>query len=416
MFTEHNLIMKVRKSLILFVICIAPLAFRNIFVTLMGSVGNILSVMPLVVASIYFILKVIFQKKIEKQFILPYLYIMYGVFCAAIFPLIGIVDYGTTPVLGFFQLFTPLILALFLVQRFKGDNYPKVVLNILITIALINAVGGVIQFFYSANIFGLISNRVYDGGNEHGFTKRAISFLASPQSLSIYLAFCLPLVRYYSVNKLTKIITFLIILFCGVLTGSKAFFVFLLAYFLLSIDLKKLVLAVSVCGFILIPFFGERTGVDTFDRILDIPMKVVNLESYITFQIWRDYVLYPSSLEEILFGRGLGVMSTSSQTINGYKILVGSTESFLVQLYFEIGVIGLLFFLFMYILPPLKLFLNKRNKPLSISLLALLSNMAFSPAFYGFSTACLFLLAYSICLRSDYPNGKCLRFNDSLQK
>jgi hypothetical protein len=408
--------MKISKSLVLLLICVTPLAFRNVFITLLGSVGNALSVAPLIGAFLYFILKVIFSEKIEKQFVLPYLYIIYGVFCASIFPLIGIVDYGSTPMLGFFQLFTPLILALFLVQRFRGASYSKVVLNVLITLALINAIGGLIQFFYSPNIFGLISNRVYDGGNEHGFTKRAISFLASPQSLSIYLAFCLPLVRYYSVNKLAKIITFLIILFCGVLTGSKAFFVFLFVYFLLSIDIKKVVLAALIGGLILVPFFGERTGVDTFDRILDIPMKIVNLDSYLTFQIWCDYVLYPSSLEETLFGRGIGVMSTSSQTINNYKILVGSTESFLVQLYFEIGIFGLLLFLFMYTLPPLKLILNNRMKPLALSLLALLSNMAFSPAFYGFSTACLFLLAYSICLRNNYSNGKCLRLNDSLQK
>ncbi|GIU46707.1 hypothetical protein TUM3794_39740 [Shewanella colwelliana] len=323
----------------------------------------------------------------------------------------------STPLMGFFQLVAPVCLSLMALYLYRGDDYFQFGINVLVLFGFVNAVGGIVQFYISPNLFGLISSRVYDGTLEYDVTKRAVSILSSPQSLSIYLAFCLTIVRYLSVDFLLKIFVFVVIFICGVLSGSKAFFVFLLAYMLLSTSLKNVTFVILVLLSLILFSFYYRTGIDTFDRVLDLPVKLMELGNYGTFKIWKDFILFPSSMLELFFGRGIGVMSTASQTINNYQTLGGSTESFLIQLYFELGLVGLFLFILMFSYAPLKyIFLKSNSRSFAISIISLFSNMAFSPAFFGFTTSCLFFFAFSICLRANIFNEKDMCVNDSVSK
>ena len=45
------------------------------------------------------------------------------------------------------------------IARFDGET----VVKIIILIGFVNSLGGIIQYFISQDLFGLISNRVYDG-------------------------------------------------------------------------------------------------------------------------------------------------------------------------------------------------------------------------------------------------------------
>jgi hypothetical protein len=183
---------------------------------------------------------------------------------------------------------------------------------------------------------------------------------------------------------------------------------------------KYSLILLGVISFAIPIVMNVRTGIDTFDRVLDLPMKLLDLENYMTFQIWKQFILYPSDFLQVLFGRGVGVMSNFSQTFNNYQMFNGSTESFLIQLYFELGLIGLFIFLFVFIYPAFKVLRVSQYRPLAYCCLALLSNMAFTPAFYGFAAASLFYFAYSICLyemaSEKFSNYERIEVSNALSK
>jgi len=64
--------------------------------------------------------------------------------------------------------------------------------RIIVLLCLVNALGAVLQFFVSDNLFGLTSNSIYADSevlSNVNVERRAISFISSPQSLSLFLAF-----------------------------------------------------------------------------------------------------------------------------------------------------------------------------------------------------------------------------------
>ncbi len=393
----------INKTTFFITLLFFPLVFRNVLDTNLGVVGGLLSVTSIGIGMIVLFASIATKLKIGKNFIPALFFIFYIIFCVFLYPFVGIVNYWITPFWGAFQLLGPLILSIsvlyFLRQRF---DFEKIVL-VLVMFAFINAIGGIIQFYVSSNLFGLISNRVLDGSFEH-VTKRAISFLASPQSLSIYLAFCLTLVRYVQTKFFFKLIISLTIFYCGVLTGSKAFFVYIFAYFILLTPTKYKVFLISSLFVLVSLTINLRTGIDTFDRVLDLPLKLLKISEYETFIIWKQFIIYPSGLEQVLFGHGVGVVSNFSQTFNDYKLFNGSTESFLIQVYFESGMIGLILFMVMFLYPSIRIIKIQKYRAFSCSMIALLSNMAFTPAFYGLTAASLFYLAYSLSLRISSLN------------
>ncbi len=128
------------------------------------------------------------------------------------------------------------------------------------------------------------------------------------------------------------------------------------------------------------------------NRAFEIIYILSNLESHVTFIIWMNFINYDTSLAQFLFGHGIGLISRASQMIGEYQILNGSAESFLLQLYFEIGLIGLLIFLSVYIKAIINFYKIGAYRKYSILLISFLPSLLGTPAFYGLTSN--FILAF----------------------
>tara|TARA_B110000908_G_C10171518_1_gene411076 strand:- start:89 stop:898 length:810 start_codon:yes stop_codon:yes gene_type:complete len=250
------------------------------------------------------------------------------------------------------------------------------------------AFGAFFQYFISSNLFGLIQSDVYapsDGIINPNVTLRAISFINSPQSLGLFLASIFTLRLFYLKSSFINVLYQCLIFFAGILTGSKAFVLFISAALFSSIiNFKLKIWLYLISGLVCLYFFRIYLDIETLERFTQIGTRIFFLSEYGTFQIWMNFLNYPSSVFQELFGHGLGVLNTSAQNLYDYKILTGSAESFLVQLYFETGLVGLLTFLLFYILIVIKCFLNSYIKPVGYVLVGSLVIMIGTPAFFGF--------------------------------
>ena len=139
-------------------------------------------------------------------------------------------------------------------------------------------------------------------------------------------------------------------------------------------------IVISITGYLFLPY----VDVDTIERFSFIATRLIFISEYNTFQIWLSFINYPTNIFQLLFGHGLGIMGTASQSFYEYKILNGSTESFFIQLYFEGGLLLALSFLFFYIWAISKCYKNNSLQPLGSILIAAFFVIISTPAFYGF--------------------------------
>lgn len=393
-----------KKGSLLVSLILIPILFREVFVTTLGEIGQALSLFPLCLGMAYAIGSLLVNARVQLSYI-SFLFWAGWVLCLGL--LYGwFSDYGSpvvTPLLGILQYFFPIAFA-YLINRISvqrcGATGVQVVVKYLTIFALVTAVGALLQFYISLDLFGLISNRVYSNEENVNITRRAISFIASPQALGAFLAFGIALVStHFARKKLYRRLAYSLIILAGIHTGSKAFIVIILVYLIImsSIRIKLIILAALTALFTVAMSDSLSFGIDTIDRLLSLPNKIIYITTYKTFKIWSAFATYDTSLTSILAGNGIGLLATSSQSIFQYKILNGSAESFLIQLYFESGALGLTFFLIFYIRSSLKL-ARDINKKLGAMSFALLFNMAFTPAFFGFTFAsiCYIVLLFPI--------------------
>ena len=102
-------------------------------------------------------------------------------------------------------------------KLFKSNNHLNKYIYFLI---IIISFGAIINFFYSPTIFGLINETIYS--NEENlskitFTKRAISFIKSPQSLGFIMALAILLQKRNTIKHKIS----LLFICVGVITFSK---------------------------------------------------------------------------------------------------------------------------------------------------------------------------------------------------
>lgn len=324
-----------------------------------------------------------------------FIYVFYGLLSIPLFFLLSNVDYLYSPFIGFINIYLYLILWFFIFNTKYNFNYIfNNSIKLLLFVGFIMAVEALVQYFISPTLFGMTANDIYaqDLSDKLHVNKRAISFISSPQSLSLFLAIVLILGYYNIKNKIIKIITLSLILFTGVLTFSKIFVLVTISFigvnFLLTISFKNIL---KILFFVIILIFTFLNFADS-NRAFEIIYILANLESHVTFIIWMDFINYDTSLAQFLFGHGIGLVSRASQMIGDYEILNGSTESFLLQLYFEIGLIGLLIFLSVYIKAIINFYKINAYRKYSILLISFLPSLLGTPAFYGLTSN--FILAF----------------------
>jgi len=324
-----------------------------------------------------------------------FIYVFYGLLSIPLFFLLSNVDYLYSPFIGFINIYLYLILWFFVFNTKYDFNYIfNNSIKLLLFVGFVMAIGALVQYFISPTLFGMTANDIYaqDLSDKLNINKRAISFISSPQSLSLFLAIVLILGYYNIKNKIIKIITLSLILFAGILTFSKVFVLVTISFIgvniLLNISFKNIL---KLIFFMIILIFTFLNFADS-DRAFEIIYILADLKSYVTFLIWIDFINYDTSLAQFLFGHGIGLISRASQMIGEYQILNGSAESFLLQLYFETGLIGFLIFLSVYIKAIINFYTTDAYRKYSILLISFLPSLIGTPAFYGLTSN--FILAF----------------------
>lgn len=261
-----------------------------------------------------------------------------------------------------------------------------------IRFAVINSLLAIYQYFIDPSILGLVTHRIYGNEillNNPSVSRRATAFLGSPQNFSLFLGIALLLlldmkykVKYFKTQLL-------IIMTGGVLSGSRAFSIFLIIlagtyiWFVLKRNkfkksLLKKIMILSVAGiFMTLPViiynFKSYDLVSSVDRMFD-------------FNRWAALEVFISSFDKInifsfLFGRGI-----SYKVVNlvGSKLYLDYSyyESFLLSIYHRLGIIQTIIFLMIIIK---KIYISYMEKQIYIFviLISFVLNILVTPSFAG---------------------------------
>jgi len=252
------------------------------------------------------------------------------------------------------------------------------------------SLGAIVQYYIDPKIFGLINDSIYsdeDNLRKSVFSKRAISIIKSPQTLGFVLAIFI----LYSKNKVLMVINYI----AAILTFTKVFFLSIFLDYLLRFKIKYIgvFIFLLVTSSWLVYKFQEFSGVSRlYYFIFEFQLK----SQADRLDRWAYYFNMYDSLDEFVFGNGLGIASRANEIL-GANSLEYSSESFLIQIFTEAGLFGLLLF----IIPFIFLFLNDKNQRVKIFILFIL--LMLSPAFYGFSVS---FLIYPLILIPFFLNFK----------
>lgn len=328
--------------------------------------------------------------KIERnmQWVLPFLSV--GVMALLISTLKGMAFIGS---IGFAGIYLYLIfwgLCLSLPSVTKRNELFMYYVHIQLILAAGTAVFAVYQYYVDPTLFGVNPHKLYsdvallDSGK---ITRRATSFIGSPQNLGLYLGVMFGLVWLSPFTKAVKLYISGLFFWGGLLSGSSAFFAvvvfFLLGYYSRNIkNYSSLLLRLSACFvFIAIIVILQRISIDEaaynavrFDLKTHLP--------YLTRFIEQD------TLTNYFFGRGIGISDRLVEVLSGKNIpevWVPGIESYLEKIYFELGIIGLFSFAALYSIAMYKAFKStgKPGRVIFAILLGVLSNLAATPSFAG---------------------------------
>ena len=278
--------------------------------------------------------------------------------------------------------------------KFKLHKEIQYLNKYIIYLFIFILLGTFVNFFLSPNIFGLINETTYSNQenlSKLNFTKRAISFIKSPQSLGFVLSLFFILYKRYSIKS--KIFSLLIFI-AGIITFSKSFFLTILASFILK-NRRKLIyifaFAITVISFVDITSYSLG-----FQRILNINKTISEFSSSDRAFAYSYFLKY-DNIPELLLGSGVGSLSRGAEIFSNSNKIFQSSESFIIQLFNEIGLVGL----FLFVLLINKIFMNLKNKEVFFIILIL---SIFTPSLYGYGAA--FFFYYFLFLNYSYESVK----------
>lgn len=373
------------KVLVLVTICL--IFFRNSISTILGGVVGNIALLSLFLITPFF-LSILLHHRFKPLELISILYVFYLFILVILYPIFAEVDSIIPSFIGFVNLGGFFIFWFSLFKSSKNEGIFHFSIRLFLALGVINALGAITQFYISENLFGLINHSIYSDSASYlneNITRRAISFITSPQSLSLFLAFILSISLLIKLGFFWGLMVRGIILFAGVLTLSKAFVVFLLVFFCSRyFSLRHYIpLFFVFVAILFIANFGEYFG-----RVGQIFYFLLNIEEYSAYRIWIESIEYASKFPDVIFGKGIGVFSRGGQQLGNYTILHGSTESYFIQVFVELGSIGLFFLVALLSLSLVQLF--SINRTIFSCLLAFCTVGLFSPALYGYVCGGLF--------------------------
>ncbi|MDC3390675.1 hypothetical protein OAX32_04120, partial [Flavobacteriales bacterium] len=255
-------------------------------------------------------------------------------------------------------------------------------------------IGAFVNFFVSPNIFGLINETVYSNQenlSKLNFTKRAISFIKSPQSLGFILSLFFLLHKH---NNIKSKIFSLLIFIAGIITFSKSFFLTIVTS--ISFKYKRKLAYIFIIVITLINFIDVNVLPSGLQRILNIGNTVSNFANSNRVESYSYFLTY-DNFPAFMLGNGVGKLSRGAEMFSKSNEIFQSSESFIIQLYYEIGIIGL----FIFLLLMTKIFRNLKNKEVFFVILIL---SIFTPSLYGYGSA--FFFYYFLFLNYSYESVK----------
>lgn len=193
--------------------------FRHtIGLTIGGGVANGMLFVFFVSSLVFWLFKVFIFSFDRASFFIS-VYVAWCVLLVFLYGLVSDVGSYIVPLVGFFNVCGLLIL-FSCIYSYTLDRYQLFCLGIkvVVFICLFNAVGAIIQYYLSESIFGLVSHAVYTDAevlSDVNVNKRAISFISSPQSLSLFLAFGFVIVPSVVRSKLSKCFFYFLIFLLG---------------------------------------------------------------------------------------------------------------------------------------------------------------------------------------------------------
>ncbi|RUR12740.1 hypothetical protein [Legionella sp. km772] len=245
-------------------------------------------------------------------------------------------------------------------MHFDEKEFWAVIRVFIKIISIPTAVCGLIQYFFSYTLFGLYDSNwstsflYYTQATDYKTLFRATSILGSPQINSLFMAFSLIFYIESEAIKfkkntlpLSKFFFVALLVAGGLVSGAKSFLFLFAVYAIIknfNYAFKFLLVSVLVLGTVTLVFdFSELSQYRIVNRILNIS-DVLNEESSHSGRIATYKNLFNTSFQDKkwLFGDGPGThMAFADLAFGTHK----ATESYLLQIYIELGVAVFFFFI-----------------------------------------------------------------------
>lgn len=282
-----------------------------------------------------------FTKKVGKKY-LPFLILFVYSFFLLIINLI--IEFNFDKIIMFISLFW--IPVLFFLKANNGVLKLSSLLKLHVFIAIIGAIAGLIEFHFSRDIFGLVPKlgnlELYENF-ELFYRTRSIFFSSQINSLFMALSFILLLEFNIINNKLIKVLILLLFTYALILTGSRTAVFIPILYIVFKYPLKSSIVLFPLFLLFFIYFQSNFSSNISdlisrqFDFILDFNKFVAGSNSD---RLSRQFEVFADS--NIILGNGIGsTYSGSDSYINA--------ESYYVQIFSELGLIGLIFLVLSFI-------------------------------------------------------------------
>ena len=208
------------------------------------------------------------------------------------------------------------ILFLFTRIRIKLNIYNSVFL-----LGIVLNIGGLIMYYISTDLFGLISDPIWTNNAELSYrNKRMISFISNPQNFSAISFLSIAVIEKVQYNFIIMVVGFILFLACAILGGTRFALLALIMWLLVRFKFKVvwLLFPIVFC-------------------LATLSLNRLSFESlFVANPIFLSWAYFLS----IILSSGWGILvSTKLGSLNS---IIGelSPESYWLKTWFEIGLIG----------------------------------------------------------------------------
>ena len=388
-----------QTSILIFALCL--LMFRPAFIAKFGAIGQITALAPILV---WIILIPFVRLRSNQLFLLitPLYFLGLGIVHS-----ISSYQGNYLPALaGLYAIIFPYLFWLFMI-KLPALNKETIDL-FLIYVALINVAGAIVFFFYDPLVFGWVGESVYSDSAKMAVGNidlRARTFIGTPQTVGVYAA--VMLFASYSNTTISRKFKFAcvgLLFILGLLSGSKSFYLSLLAILvafsaLNGVRVRYLLLCLCIPGLLVV--WQDVAGI--FGRVVGIVGYLeTGISKHATYIAWAEVLNYLQTNQGLIFGQGLGALSRAGQLYYTSGLSFTTAESFILQILFESGLLGLLMLLtsIAYLLICSLKSKDYANFALGMGIFV---NMFVSPSFYGSAFG---FLGYYYLFSSQYRLSK----------